>query len=151
MGKVRKHRDINFVTTVKRTDCLVPESNYQTFFLSKSISKMNKKKTQTLMNKPVYLSLSILKLSKIVMYEFWCGYIKPKCGEKAKLCYMETGSFIIYIKTDNIYQDIAEEIEARFDNPNYELYRSLPTGNNEKVIGLIRDKLGGKIMKEFLE
>ena len=58
MGKVRKHRDINFVTTVKRRDCLVPESIYQTF-LSKSISEMNKKKTQTLMNKPVYLSLSI--------------------------------------------------------------------------------------------
>ena len=103
------------------------------------------------MNKPVYLGLSKLKLSKIVMYEFCYDYIKPKCGEKAKLCYMETGSFIMYIKTENIYRDIAEDVEARFDNPNYELYRSLPTGNNEKVIELIRDELGGKIMKEFLE
>ena len=86
MGKVRKHRNINFVTTVKRRDYLVPESNYQTFFFLSNLSAIWIKKTQALMNKPVYLGLSILKLSKIVMYEFCCGYIKPKCGEKAKLC-----------------------------------------------------------------
>ena len=59
------------------------------------------------MNKPVYLGLSILELSKILMYEFWYDYVKPKYGEKAKLCYMDTDSFIVYIKTDGIYKNIA--------------------------------------------
>ena len=73
-----------------------------------------------LMNKPVCLGLSILELSKILMYEFWYDYVKPECDEKAKLCYMDTDSFIIYIKTDDIYKDIAEDIETRFDISNYE-------------------------------
>ena len=73
------------------------------------------------MNKPVYLGLLILELSKILMYEFWYDYVKPKYGEKAKLCYMDTDSFIVYIKTDDIYKDIAEDVETRFDTSNYEL------------------------------
>ena len=67
------------------------------------------------MNKSVYLGLSILELSKILMYEFWYDYVKPKYGEKAKLCYMDTDSFIVYIKTDDIYKDIAEDVETRLD------------------------------------
>ena len=60
------------------------------------------KKTQKLMNKPIYLGLSILELSKTVMNEFWYAYVKPRYGEKAKLCYIDTDSFIVYIKTDDI-------------------------------------------------
>ena len=67
------------------------------------------------MNKPVYLGLSRLELSKILIYEFWYHYLKPKSGEKAKLCYMVTDSFIVYVKTNDIYKDIAEDIETRFD------------------------------------
>ena len=63
------------------------------------------------MNKPVYLGLAILDLSKTVIYEFWYDYLKPKYGENAKLCYMDTDSFIVHIKTDDIYKDIAEDIE----------------------------------------
>ena len=76
--------------------------------------------------KPVYLGLSILELSKIVMYEFWYDFVKPKYGEKAKLYYMDTESFILYIKTDDIYKDIAEDAETRLNVSNYELDRSLP-------------------------
>ena len=68
------------------------------------------------MNKPVYLGLSILELSKRLIYEFWYDYVKnPKYGKKAKLCYMDTDSFILYIKTDDIYKDIAEHVETRSD------------------------------------
>ena len=89
------------------------------------------------MNKPVYLGLSILELSKILMYEFWYDYVKPKYGEKVKLCYMDTDSFIVYIKTDDIYKDIAEDVETRFDTSNYELEcnsigRRLPKTKNKK-------------------
>ena len=78
------------------------------------------------MMKPVYLGLSILELSKIVMYEFWYDFVKPKYGEKAKLYYMDTESFILYIKTDDIYKDITEDAETRLNVSNYELDRSLP-------------------------
>ena len=102
------------------------------------------------MNKPIYLEVSILDLSKIVMYEFWYDYIKPKYGEKAKLCYLDTDSFIIRIKTKNFYKDIANDVEKRFDTSNYIQERPLSTGKNKKVIGLMKDELGGKLMTEFV-
>ena len=64
------------------------------------------------MNKAVHLGLSILELTKILMYEFWYDYVKPKYGENTKLCYMDTDGFIVYIKTDDIYKDIAEDVQT---------------------------------------
>ena len=68
------------------------------------------------MNKPVYLGLSILDMSKTAMYEFSYDYVKPKYGENGKLCYMDAGSFVVHVKTDDIYNDIAEDAETRFDS-----------------------------------
>ena len=85
------------------------------------------------------------------MYEFWYDYVKPKFDEKAKLCYMQRGSFIVYIKTDDIYNDIAKDVETRFDTSNYELDRPLPKGKNKKVIGLMKDELDRKILTKFVE
>ena len=76
--------------------------------------------------------------------------MKPKYSDNVKLCYMDTDSFIMYIKTEDIYKDIADHVEKRFDTSNYEVNRPLPTGKNKKVIGLMKDKLGGKIMTEFV-
>ena len=91
MENVRKHRDIKLVTTERRRNYLVSESNYYTTkFFSENLFAVEMKKTQITMNKPVYLGLSILDPSKTVMYEFWYDYIKPKYSEKAKLCYMDT-------------------------------------------------------------
>ena len=87
------------------------------------------------MNKPIYLGLSILELSKTLMYEFWYGYLKPKHRN---------------INTDDIYKDIAEDVETRFDNSNYRLDRPLPKGKNKQVIGLYKDKSGKNIMIEFV-
>ena len=61
-------------------------------------------------------------------YELWYDYVKPEFNEKAKLSYMKTNSFIVYIKTDDTYKDVAEDVETRFDTSNYELYRPLPKG-----------------------
>ena len=77
------------------------------------------RKTQILMNKPVYLGLSILDLSKTVMYEFWYDYVNPKYGGNAKLCYMDTDSLIAHVKSKDIYKDIAEDVETRFDTSNF--------------------------------
>ena len=83
------------------------------------------RKTQIFMNKPVYLGLSILEVSKIVMYEFWYDHVKPKYREEGKLCYMDTDSSLFYIKTEEIYIDIVKYVETRFDTLNYELVRPL--------------------------
>ena len=102
------------------------------------------------MNKPVYLGLSILDLSKTVMYERWYDYVKPKYGKNSKLCYMDTDSLIVHVKTDDIYKDIAKVVETRFDTSNFELDTLLPKRKTEKVIGLMKDESGRQIMKEFI-
>ena len=99
------------------------------------------------MNKLAYLGLSILELSEILMYKFWYDYVKPKYDEKAKLRNMDADNFIVYIKTDDNYKDIAEDAETRFDTWNYELGRTLPKGKNKKGIGLMKDELSRQIMK----
>ena len=147
MENVRKHRDIKLVKTDKRKNQLVSEPNYHTTKLfSEGLLATEMKKVKVKMNKPVYLGLSILEISKALMYEFWYNYIKPKYQDSAKLCYMDID--IINIKTEDIYEDIADDVEKRFDIPNYEVNGQLPTGKNKKVIGLMKDELGGKIMTE---
>ena len=83
------------------------------------------------------------------MFEFCYDCVKRKYGERAKLCYMDTGSFIVYIKTDDIYKDIAEDVETWFGTSIDELDRSVPKGKNKKVIGLMKNELRGKIMTEI--
>ena len=85
------------------------------------------------------------------MYEFWYDYVKPKYKDKAKLCYMDTDSFVINIFTEDFFEDINNDVERWFDTSNYDENdkRPLPIGKNKKVIGLFKDELGGRIMKEF--
>ena len=151
MENIRKHRDIKLVTTYKKRNELVSEPNYHTMnYISEDLSIIEMNKTKVKMNKPIYLGLSILDISKILMYEFWYDYMRPKYGNDVKLCSMDTDSFIMSIKTNDFYKDIANDVEKRFDTSNYEVNRSLPTGKNKKVIGLMKDELGGKIITEFV-
>ena len=113
---VRKHRDIKLVTTDKKRSKLVSEPNYHTInCISENLSIIEMRRTKVKMNKPIYLGLSILEISKILVYEFWYDYMKPKYGHNVKLCYMDTDSFIMNIKTEDFYKDIAYDIEKRFD------------------------------------
>ena len=120
MKNVRKHS--NFIEIDVRT-----KFSYYKVFHRKFISNRHEK-TEILMNKPVILGLSILGLSKILLYEFWYDYVKPKYGEKAKLC------FIVYIKAGDIYKDIVKYVNTRFDPSNYELDRPLPKAKNKTKI-----------------
>ena len=153
MENVRKHRDIKLVTTNKRRNQLASEPNYHTTkYFSENLMAIEMKKTKVKMNKPIYLGMSILDISKTLMYEFWYDYIKPKYQDKAKLCYMDTDSFVIHIKTEDFYEDIANDVEKWFDTSNYDENdkRPLPIGKNKKVVCLFKDELGGRIMKELV-
>ena len=143
MENVRKHKDIKSVATGKRRNQLVSEPNYHTkkwFFENLLANEMKKIKVK--MNKPVYLGLSILEINKTLMYEFWYDYMKPKYGDNVKLCYMDTDSLIMHIKTEDFYKYIADDVEKRFETSNYddECNRPLPKGKNKKVIGKFKDK-----------
>ena len=84
-----------------------------------SIIKM--KKTKVKKTKPIYLGLSILEISKILKYEFWYDYMKPKYNDNVRLCYMDTDSFVMHMKTNDFYKDVVSDVENRFDTSNYEV------------------------------
>ena len=151
MENMRNHRHIKLVTTDKRRNQLVSEPNYHAIkCFSENLLAIEMKKIKVKMNKPIYLGLSILEISKILMYEFWYDYMKPKYGDNVKFCYTDTDSFIMNIKTEDFCKDIANDVEKSFDTSNYAVDRLLPTRKNKKVIGLMKDELGGQIITEFV-
>ena len=104
------------------------------------------------MTKPLNLGMPILDISKILMYKFWYNYINTKYGDNAKLWYRDIDSFIIYIKTEDFFEDISNDVEGCFYTSNCDKNnkRPLPIGKIKNVPGLFKDELGGKIMTEFV-
>ena len=150
MENIRKHRNIGLVMTEEKYlhTVMKPNLNLESNLVSCEMGKI-----KVVMNKPVYLSQAILDLSKIVMYEFHYDYMVPKYGlEKLKLCYMDMDSLVYDIKTEGFYEDIANDVEARFDTSGYSKtdFRPLPIGLNKRVIGLMKDELRSKIVTDFV-
>ena len=152
MENVRNHRDIKLVTTNAKRRKYVSEPNFITSkCFSKDLMAIEMRKTKVTMNKPVYLGQAVLDISKTLMYEFYYDYLKPKYGDKVKLCYIDTDSFIIHIQTEDFYIDIDNDVNEWFYTSGYDkkLDRPLTTGINKKVIGKFKDKLNGLIMTEL--
>ena len=152
MKNVRNHRDIKLATTNERRNKLVSEPNYYTTtYFSENLLVIEMRKTKIIMNKPVYLGQVILDISKTLMYEFWYDYIKPKYNENAKLCYIDTDSFIIHIFTEDFHKDIAMDVKRWFDTSVYDKNDKRPSsiGINKKVIDMFKDELNGKIMAKL--
>ena len=150
MENIGRHRDIKLVNNKKEYLKTVMKPNFKSgTLLGENLMCCEMGKIKVVMNKPVYLGQAILDLSKIIMYEFHHDYVVPKYGDKIKLCYMDTDSYVYDIKTEDFYKDIAEDVETRFDTSAYTSNRPLPIGKNKKVIGLMKDQLGRGIMKEF--
>ena len=112
MENVRNHRDIKIVTTNKQRKKFASEPNYHTNkYISEDLLIMEMKKADIEMNKPIYLGQAILDISKTLMYEFWHDYLKPKYGDNVKLCYTDTDSFVIDVKTGYFYKDIVDDVD----------------------------------------
>ena len=121
MENLKKDRDIKLVKTDEQRSKLISEPNYHTTKrFSENLLAIEMKKTKVKMNKPVYLGMSILDISKTLMYKFWYDYFKPKYGDKAKLCYTDTDSFIIHTITEDFFEDIAGDVKKWFDTSNYD-------------------------------
>ena len=153
MENLRKHRDIKLATTDEKRNKLVSEPNYHTTKrFSENLLAIEMKKTKVKMNKPVYLGMSILDISKTLMYKFWYDYIKPKYEDRAKLCYTDTDSFIIHFITEDFFEDIADDVTKWFDISNYDENdkRPLPIGMNKIVYGFFKDELGERLWLTLL-
>ena len=152
MENIRKHRDVRLVNNREAYLKAVMKLNFKSGTLfGPNLMGCEMGKIKVVMNKPIYLGQAMSDLSKIVMYEFHYDYIKWKYDDDSlTLCYMDTDSLIYDIKTKDFYKDIADDIAARFDMSGYNPDRPLPVGLNKKVIGLMKDELGGEIMKEFV-
>ena len=152
MQNIRKHRDIKLVNNKEDYLKQVMKPNFKGgVLMGADLISCEMGKVKVKMNKPVYLGHAILDLSKTIMYEFHYDYMKQKYNESdLKLLYMDTDSLVYDIKTEDFYKDIVEDVETRFDTSGYVPGRPLLIEKNKKVIGLMKNELGGKIMKEFI-
>ena len=153
MENIRNRVDIRLLNDRRKAEKLAAKPNFKhlTIFDGNLIS-IHMKRTKIFFNKPVYCGMAILDLSKTLIYDFHYNYIKPKYNEKAKLLFTDTYSLCYEIETEDFYKDIAPGVEQKFDSSNFEKdHKSgIPTGVNKKVIGVMKDEAGGKIIKEFV-
>ena len=153
MENIRNRVDVKLVNTEEKLRNLVAKPNFKSQkFFSENLVSVHMKKTSLTMNKPVYLGMCILDLSKTIMYDFHYNYIKPKYGNKAKLLFTDTDSLMYEIETEDFYKDISKDVKNRFDTIDYpENHPSgIPTGINKKVLGMFKDEAAGKIIMEFV-
>ena len=154
MENIRNRVDVKLVNTEEKFKKLVAKPNFKgpPKIFSENLISVHMKKTSLTMNKPVYLGMCILDLSKTIMFDFHYNYIKPKYGDKAKLLFTDTDSLMYEIETEDFYKDISGDVKNRFDTSDYpENHPSgIPTGINKKVLGMFKDEAAGKIIKEFV-
>ena len=153
MENIRNRVNVKLVNTEERLKKLSAKPNYKSCkIFNENLISVHMKKTSLTMNKPVYLGMCILDLSKTIMYDFHYQYIKPKYGAKAKLLFTDTDSFMYEIETEDFYKDISGDVKDRFDTSDYKENHpsGIPTGINKKVLGMFKDEAEGKNIKEFV-
>ena len=153
MENIRNRVNIKLVNTGEKFKKLVAKPNYESrIIFNENLVSVHMKKTSLTMNKPVYLGMCILDLSKTLMFDFHYKYIKPKYGKQAKLLFTDTDSFLYEIQTEDFYKDISGDVKDRFDTSEYPKGHpsGIPTGINKKVLGMFKDEAEGKVIKEFV-
>ena len=153
MENIRNRVNVKLVNTGEQFKKLTAKPNYGSRkIFNENLVSVHMKKTSLTMNKPVYLGMSILDLSKTLMFDFHYQYIKPKYGNKAKLLFTDTDSFLYEIQTEDFYKDISGDVRDRFDTSDYPKNHAsgIPTGINKKVLGMFKDEAAGKNIKEFV-
>ena len=153
MENIRNRVDIKLVNDKKRAEKLSAKPNFnQCNIFSEDLVAIHMKKTELKFNKPVYLGMCILDLSKTLMYDFQYNYIKRKYGDKAKLLFTDTDSFMYEIQTGDFYKDISADVKRMFDTSDYppDHPSGIPSGFNKKVLGMFKDEVGGKVIDEFV-
>ena len=151
MENACNHSDIKLVSTSEKLSKYAYEPNFKNIkCFSETLLAAEMRKVIVKMYKPIYLGQTILDISKTLMYDFYCGYLKEKYGDRVKLCYTDTDSFILYILTDDFYEDTKSDVNEKFDTSNYSknTNRPITSGINKKVLGMTKDELGDNGMIE---
>ena len=153
MENIRNRVDIRLVNSEKKAMKLAAKPNFKHCnIFDENLVAIHMKKTKLVFNKPVYLGMCILDLSKTLMYDFHYNYIKNKFNDKATLLFTDTDSLAYEIETGYFYQDIAGDVHEFFDTSNFPKGHSsgIEVGCNKKVVGKFKDEAGGKIIREFV-
>ena len=153
MQNIRNRIDIKLVNDKKQAEKLSAKPNFNHCnIFSEYLVAIHMKKTKLKFDKPVYLGMCILDLSKTLMYDFQYNYIKRKYGDKAKLLLTDTDSLMYKIETEDFYNDISVDVEHRFDTSDYPPNHpsGIPSGFNKKVLGMFKDEANGKVIDEFV-
>ena len=156
MENIENRVDIKFATDRKRALKYSAKPNFnRAVVFDENLIALHMNKTQVNYNKPIYLGAAILDISKVLMYEFYYDYIKPKYGDRVKLLFTDTDSLCLEIRTEDFYQDIAEDVESTFDTSDYPkdhpaVALGFKVGCNKKVIGMMKDECAGKQITEFV-
>ena len=153
MENVRSRKDIKLVTNRDKAKKYAAKPNFHHLkIFNENLVAMHLKRTTLTFNKPVYLGLSILDLSKAIMYDFHYDYIKPKYNDRVNLLYTDTDSLLYEIETEDFYEDISVDVKDRFDTSNFKPNHpsGIPMGCNKKVLGKFKDETGGGCIEEFV-
>ena len=155
MENLRKRVNVKLVNDKAKLSKLIASPSFDTFspkispIFSEDLAAVNMKKTKLYLNRPIYVGFSILDLSKVLMYQFHYEYMKPKYGCSAKLLFTDTDSLCYEIKTDDIYQDMLQDIDL-FDTTEYGQNHPLYSLTNKKVLGKMKDETHGIPIQEFI-
>ena len=152
MENISKRVDVKLINNRRSAEKLSARPNFKhlTIF-DENLIAIHMKRTKLVFDKPVYCGMSILDISKTLMYDFHYGYMKKKYGTRAELLFTDTDSLMYEIETDDFYEDIESDVKSKFDTNDFP--EDHPTGIercNKKVIGMMKDEAAGKIIKEFL-
>lgn len=153
MENIRSRVDIQLVNNEAKAKKLVAKPNFKHCnIFDENLVAIHMKKTKLVFNKPVYLGMCILDLSKMLMYDFHYNYMKSKYGSKAKLLFTDTDSLAYEVQTDDFFKDISGDVAAKFDTSNFPKNHpsGIEAGHNMKVVGMFKDEAGGKIIEEFV-
>ena len=145
--------NVKLVTDEKALNKLVKKPNYKRINeFHENLVAVHMGKTTVKLDKPIYLGMSILDLSKTLMYKFHYDYVKPKWEDRAKLLFTDTDSLCYEIQTDDVYEDIKNDVDKWYDTSNYDEDHpsGLRSSKNKKVIGYFKDECGGKFITEFV-
>jgi hypothetical protein len=150
MEDVRSHVDFELVDDIKRLEkCLNNPTMKHRHFINDQLVGIEKIKAVVKLNKPIYVGMAILDLSKLHMYKFYYDVLKAKFNDKIKLAYTDTDSFVIHVETDDLYKDL-KQINNHMDFSDYPKKHENYDVSNKKVLGKFKDELNGKIMREYI-
>ena len=150
MENLRKRVDVRLVTNEKQLDKLTAKPTFvSSKILNENLMAVHKIKEMLTLNRPAYVGMCILDLSKTLMYDFDYNYVKKKFGNKAKLLFTDTDSLTYEIETEDVYEDLWENKEL-FDNSEYPKDSPYQFQENKKTIGKFKDEACGKVISEFI-